>query len=139
MRTRSVNTDAILAVSVAPYDQLEADLARLAAAAALINETMPRVLRSLMEIVRRNEAERALPVFVDMVEAMRLLGGVSRQTVYRLMDRGELESHSVAGRRMIYMESIERAGAQPARKRKAATPRSSSAVGGSESRPPGST
>jgi excisionase family DNA binding protein len=98
---------------VDPTDQLRADLSAMSEAAALINERMPRVLGSLLSMVRDVQSERALPVLVDLTEAARLLGGVSTRTVRRMVDRGEIESVSVTGRRMVFRESIERVGASP--------------------------
>jgi hypothetical protein len=46
------------------------------------------------------------PIAVSVEEAKRHLGGVSTATVYRLMDRNELQKRKVGSRTLITMASI---------------------------------
>jgi hypothetical protein len=47
------------------------------------------------------------PLTVPVEDAKRHLGGVSTATVYRLMDRGQLEKRKVGARTVITMASIK--------------------------------
>lgn len=47
------------------------------------------------------------PRLVSLSDAAQMLGGLSRTSLYKLMNNGELASVRVAGRRMIPVTSIE--------------------------------
>lgn len=46
------------------------------------------------------------PMIVSIPDAMELLGGISRPTIYALLDRGELTRVHVGSRAFITTESI---------------------------------
>ncbi|MEP3226319.1 MAG: helix-turn-helix domain-containing protein [Parasphingorhabdus sp.] len=47
------------------------------------------------------------PLVVSVKEARNLLGGLSHMTIYRMFDRGDLDSVRIGGRRMVKMSSIK--------------------------------
>jgi hypothetical protein len=49
------------------------------------------------------------PLAVTIDSARRMLGGVSRSSIYRALDRGELTGTIVCGRRLILTASIKAA------------------------------
>ena len=65
---------------------------------------------------RRNTRLEAMkPLVVSIKQTGELMGGIYRATVYRLINKGELEDVRVGGRRLVIMSSIEErlATAQP--------------------------
>ncbi|MCB9957969.1 MAG: helix-turn-helix domain-containing protein [Rhodospirillaceae bacterium] len=56
--------------------------------------------------IERTPTNTAEPLVVPIDEARRLLGGLGRSTIYRLMDTGALDAVHVGGRRMIRLASI---------------------------------
>lgn len=44
----------------------------------------------------------------SVTETMHMLGGISRQTLYRRIKTGELDARKIAGRTVITAESIRR-------------------------------
>ena len=53
-------------------------------------------------------SEPPIRLLVPVDEARRLLGGISRATFYRLVDRGELVAVKCAGRRFVrYRDLLE--------------------------------
>lgn len=49
------------------------------------------------------------PFALSIPEACKALGGISRATVYRMLERKELEGYKLGSRSFILVESIEAA------------------------------
>lgn len=47
------------------------------------------------------------PLAVSVPEARRHLGDCSTATIYRMMDRGQLQKRKIGGRTVILMDSIQ--------------------------------
>lgn len=54
------------------------------------------------------------PLLYSITDARRVLGGISRGSVYNLLHRGELTATKVAGRRMITRASLHKLAKAPA-------------------------
>jgi hypothetical protein len=58
------------------------------------------------------------PIALSIPETGKVLGGeaepLSRNTIYRMMERGELDKRKLGGRTLITMSSIRRAIGEPA-------------------------
>ena len=57
-------------------------------------------------LMEQDVIERVRPYFASRDQVGTLLGGISTRTVDRLIERGELTTKAVGGRRMVTMESV---------------------------------
>ena len=69
-------------------------------------EELTRRLAWLEEHLKRGGQASSLPELMDIRTTCRVLGGISRSTIYRMIEDGRLESVRVGGRRMITARSV---------------------------------
>ena len=72
------------------------------------------------------QAKPAAPVeLLDVKEAARRLGGMSRSTLYQLMTAGTVQSVTIGGRRLVPSTEVERLAGGDSSRRPSAVPRHS--------------
>ena len=72
------------------------------------------------------QAKPAAPVeLIDVKEAARRLGGMSRSTLYQLMTAGTVQSVTIGGRRLVPSTEVERLAGGDSSRRPSAVPRHS--------------
>lgn len=59
-----------------------------------------------MSKTERVEVSEARPLLAPIPEVQKALGGVSRSTVYELLDGAELDSVKIGARRLVTWESV---------------------------------